>query len=79
MLQYITTLIDKYLYKPSPNEIPNKFYVIDNILIDKRTYDSRYNWREYVGASQRNVIHHNSSDGRRKPLGILLPAMIRFN
>lgn len=78
MLQYITTLIDKYIYKPSPNEIHDKFYCIENILIDKRTYDGCYNWRgDDCCVIVRNIIHHNSSDGRWKSLGILLPVTIR--
>ncbi len=87
MLQYITTLIDKYSYKPSPNEIHDKFDISIFGLVDKRTHLASYNWRRNgrytIGLDEHNniehTIFHNLNDGSNRRLGLLVPLSIRIS
>ncbi len=73
MLQYITTLIDKYIYKPSPKQIHDKFLVTSYGLLDKRTNVPSYS--NNMGF----MIFRNLNNGTADSLKILLPKAIRLD
>ncbi len=78
MIQYITTLINKYIHKPSPKQIHDKFLNTIIGLVDKRTSIANYSWRIYSHGEYRNRIFNHLSDGSYRGLQLLLPPRIRF-